>query len=376
MDFSLNEEQRMLTDLVNRFIEREYAFENRRNLAQTAQGWSTEHWAALADTGLLALNVAEVYGGLGAGPAETMMVMEAFGRGLLLEPYLPTAVVGAALIGKSATDALKNDLLGELAAGSLRVALAALEPQARFDLSDVLTDAKRSNNGYVLNGQKAVVAHGDSADWLIVSARTSGQQRDRQGVSLFLVPATAAGVEIRGFSGLDGQRVAEIRLSDVHVNAEAVLGRVDLGFDDLDWAVDRGLFALCAEAVGCMARLTELTVDYLQTRKQFGKAIGSFQSLQHRLADMLGYVEQSRSITLYAASCLDGPALERRKAVSAAKALIGRAGRLIGQQAVQLHGGMGMTDELAVGWYFKRLTCIDMTWGDADHHVERYSELL
>ncbi|MHC8320449.1 acyl-CoA dehydrogenase family protein [Pseudomonas sp. GB2N2] len=376
MDFSLNEEQRMLTDLVNRFIEREYAFESRRKLAETAQGWSTENWTALADTGLLALNVAETCGGLGAGPAEIMMVMEAFGRGLLLEPYLPTAVVGAGLIGRSATDALKSDLLGELASGSLRVALAALEPQARFDLSDILTEAKRSGDCFILNGQKAVVAHGDSADWLIVSARTSGQQRERQGISLFLVPTAATGVEIRGFSGLDGQRVAEIKLSNVQVNAEALLGQVDLGFDDLEWAVDRALFALCAEAVGCMARLIELTVDYLQTRKQFGKPIGSFQALQHRLVDMLSYVEQSRSITLYAASCLDGPAVERRKAVSAAKALIGRAGRFIGQHAVQLHGGMGMTDELAAGWYFKRLTCIDMTWGDSDHHVERYSEWL
>lgn len=376
MDFSLNEEQRMLADLVNRFIEREYAFESRRKLAKTAQGWSTGNWTALADTGLLALNVAEGYGGLGAGPAETMMVMEAFGRGLLLEPYMPTAVVGAALIGKSASDPLRSDLLGELAAGSLRIALGALEPQARFDLSDILTEATRSGDGFVLNGNKAVVAHGDSADWLIVSARTSGQQRDKRGISLFLVPSSATGVQVRGFSGLDGQRVAEIKLSDVHIDANALLGQVDLGFEDLEWAVDRGVFALCAEAVGCMTRLTELTVEYLQARKQFGKPIGSFQALQHRVADMLGYVEQSRSITLYAASCLDGPSVERRKAVSAAKALIGRAGRFIGQQAVQLHGGMGMTDELAAGWYFKRLTCIDMTWGDVDHHVERYSELL
>lgn len=376
MDFSLNEEQRMLTDMVGRFIEREYGFEDRRKLAQTNRGWSTDNWTALADTGLLALNVPQEYGGLGASPVETLLIMEAFGRGLLLEPFVPTAVIGAALIEKLGSESQKSEMLGQMAVGTLRTAFATLEPQGRFDLADVLTSAHSNADGYRLNGRKSVVAHGDSADWLIVSARTSGTQRERFGVSLFLVPASAAGVTIRGFAGLDGQRLAEVELQDVQVSADGLLGPLDQGFEDLDWAVDRGLFALCAEAVGCMAKLTELTVDYLQTRKQFGKPIGSFQSLQHRLADMLGYVEQSRSITLYAASALDGPVAQRRKAVSAAKALIGRAGRFIGQHAVQLHGGMGMTDELAVGWYFKRLTCIDMTWGDSDHHVERYSEML
>ncbi|UVE18440.1 acyl-CoA dehydrogenase family protein [Pseudomonas sp. LS44] len=374
MDFSLNEEQQMLAEMVSRFIEREYDFEKRRKLAETAQGWSQDNWNALAETGLLALNVPEDFGGLNATPTETLLVMEGFGRGLLLEPYVSTAVVGAALLGKIGSAELQAELLPELAAGNLRVALAALEPQARFDLNDVTTSAKVQGNDFVLSGRKAVVSAADSAQKLIVSARTSGGQHDKAGISLFLVDTAAAGVTLRTFPALDGQHVSEVQLD----NAPAtLLGNVDQGFADLEWAVDRAAFALCAEAVGAMAKLTELTIEYLQTRKQFGVAIGSFQALQHKVADMLGAVEQARSITYYAAANLDNDSqVERRKAVSSAKSLIGRTGRFVGQAAIQLHGGMGMTDELSCGWYAKRLLCIDMSWGDADHHVELYSEVM
>ncbi|MBK5010920.1 pimeloyl-CoA dehydrogenase small subunit [Pseudomonas sp. S60] len=377
MDFSLNDEQQMLADLVARFVERQYDFEARRKLADTSQGWSAQNWAALAETGLLALALNEEHGGLGAGAEATLVVMEAFGRGLVLEPYLSSALVAAPLLQRLGDAALKSRLLDQVASGECRLGLAALEPQARFDLQDVACQAQASGTGFCLNGRKSVVAHGDSAHWLIVSARTAGNPRDRQGISLFLVDTQAEGVSVRGFPGLDGQRVAEVELHDVRLPAEALLGTRHEAFADLEWAVDRACFALCAEALGCMARLTELTVDYLRTRKQFGKPIGSFQALQHRVAEMLGYVEQVRSITCYAAAHLDDPdAAVRARAVSAAKALVGKAGRFIGQQAVQLHGGMGMTDELAVGWYFKRLTAIDMSWGDSDHHVERYGALM
>ncbi|MGP3791554.1 acyl-CoA dehydrogenase family protein [Pseudomonas sp. B392_1p] len=377
MDFSLNDEQQMLADLVARFVERQYDFETRRRLAESPRGWSEENWSALAETGLLALGLDEQYGGLGAGAEEILVVMEAFGRGLVLEPYLASALVGSTLLQRVAGTSLQERILPALASGEQRISLAALEPQARFDLWEVACEARQVDGGFRLNGRKSVVAHGDSADWLIVSARTAGARDDHYGISLFLVDARAPGVSVRGFPGLDGQRVAEVELRNVTVAADALLGREHLALVELEWAADQACFALCAEAVGCMSRLTELTVEYLQTRKQFGKPIGSFQALQHRVAEMLGLVEQARSITCFAAANLHNEQADQRvRAVSAAKALIGRSARLIGQQAIQLHGGMGMTDELAVGWYCKRLTVIDMSWGDSDHHVERYGALM
>ncbi|TDN59243.1 acyl-CoA dehydrogenase [Paraburkholderia sp. BL10I2N1] len=377
MDFTLVEEQQMLADVVGRFVDNEYGFEARRRLAATPQGWSAEHWSTLAKMGLLALNVPEQYGGLAASPAETMIVMEAFGRGLVLEPYLSSAVLGTRLIGRAAHETHKASWLNSLAGGTLKTALATLEPGARFDLWNVTTMARASGTGYVLNGRKGVVLHGDSADVLLVSARTSGGATDTAGITLFAVDAKAPGVTVKGFPALDGQRVAEITLAEVEVGADAVLGAVGEGYPLLEWTVDHGIFALCAEAVGTMAKLADLTYDYLRTRKQFGSPIGKFQALQHRAADILTAVEQARSMVYFAAAKLDGDdASESHRAVCAAKAMIGRSGRFIAQQAVQLHGGMGMTDELSVGWYVKRLTCIDMTWGNIEHHVELYGAYL
>ncbi|CAE6727675.1 acyl-CoA dehydrogenase family protein [Paraburkholderia aspalathi] len=377
MDFTLVEEQQMLADLVGRFVEKEYSFEARRKLSATPRGWSEQHWNTLADMGLLALNVPDEYGGMNAGVAETMIVMEALGRALVLEPYLSTAVLGARLISHVGTDTQKKRWLPELAAGRLKTALATLEPGARFDLSNVTTAARPSSEGFVIDGRKGVVLHGDSADLLLVSARTSGAQDDTTGITLFAIDPKTPGVTLRGFPALDRQRVAEVYFSGVSVESEAVLGVIGNGYGLLEWTVDHGLFALCAEAVGTMAKLAEMTYDYLRTRTQFGRPIGEFQALQHRAADILTAVEQARSVVYFAASRLAGAdADERRRALSAAKNLIGRCGRFVGQQAVQLHGGMGMTEELPVGWYFKRLTCIDMTWGDAEHHLERYGTHL
>jgi alkylation response protein AidB-like acyl-CoA dehydrogenase len=377
MDFTLVEEEQMLADVVGRFVEKEYDFEARRRLAATPQGWSDAHWSTLAEMGVLALNVPQEHGGLGAGPVETMLVMETFGRGLVLEPYLSSAVLGAKLIGRAGHEARKGEMLAGIADGSLRTALATLEPGARFDLWNVATTAEPAGDGFVLKGRKGVVLHGDCADVLLVSARTSGEQTHKSGITLFAVDARAHGVSVKAFPALDGQRVAEVVLDGVRVDAQAVIGAVDHGYALLEWTVDQGIFALCAEAVGAMSRLSELTFEYLRTRKQFGSPIGKFQALQHRAADILTAVEQARSIVYFAAAKLAGDdAQAARRAVSAAKALIGRSARFVAQHAVQLHGGMGMTDELAVGWYVKRLTCIDMTWGNTEHHIELYGAFL
>jgi len=377
MDFTLVEEEQMLADVVGRFVEKEYDFEARRRLAATQQGWSATHWSTLAEMGVLALNVPEDHGGLGAGPIETMLVMEAFGRGLVLEPFVSSAVIGAKLIGRAGHKARKAQLLSGIADGSLKTALATLEPGARFDLWNVATRAERTRDGFLLNGRKGVVLHGDCADILLVSARTSGEQTDLDGITLFAVDARAQGVTVKGFPALDGQRIAELVLQDVRVDSQAVIGVVDQGYPLLQWTVDQGIFALCAEAVGAMSRLSDLTFEYLRTRKQFGSPIGKFQALQHRAADILTAVEQAKSIVYFAAAKLgEDDEVAAHRAVTAAKALIGRSARFVAQQAVQLHGGMGMTDELAVGWYVKRLTCIDMTWGNTEHHTELYGAFL
>ena len=378
MNFIHTEEQQMLADTVARFVRDEYDFDARRKRLEAsrrqAPGYSPALWSQLADLGLFALNVPEAYGGIGAGPVEAMIVMEGLGRGLVLEPFLTTGVIAPRLIATHGTAAQKDRFLAALATGRLRVALAVLEAGSRFDLDEVATTARRAADGWILDGAKSVVLHGDSADWLLVTART---QAPPDGLTLMLVDARAAGVTATGFPTIDGQRAAEVRFDGVRVSEEDVIGEVGRGLPLAEWAVDQGLAALAAEAVGAMDRLTELTCDHLATRKQFGQPIGSFQVLQHRAADMRIAVEQARALALMAAARVDSmDAGERRRAASAAKAMAGRSGRFIGQQATQLHGGMGMTDEMACGHYFKRLTAIDMTWGDTDHHVERYGELL
>jgi alkylation response protein AidB-like acyl-CoA dehydrogenase len=381
MNFILNEEQQMLADTVARFVQTEYDFEARRKrvatAADAAPGYDDVMWSQLAELGLFGLNVPEAFGGIGAGPVETMIVMEGLGRGLVREPFLTTGVIAARLIATYGSAAQKDRFLGPIAAGELRFALAAFEPQSRYDLHDVATTALRGGAGWVLGGTKSVVLHGDSADWLIVTARTRAAPTADEGLTLLLVDGRAPGITARGFATIDGQRVAEIEFEGVHVDSIATIGEVDQGLQLAEWAVDQGLAALAAEAVGAMDRLTELTCEYLATRKQFGVAIGSFQALQHRAADMRIAVEQARALALMAAAGVDSTdTRERRRAASAAKAMAGRSGRFVGQQATQLHGGMGMTDEMACGHYFKRLTAIDMTWGNTEHHVERYGELL
>ncbi|HUC09643.1 MAG TPA: acyl-CoA dehydrogenase family protein [Stellaceae bacterium] len=370
MDFDLSDEQRLLKESLDRLVRDRYAFEQRKAYAQDAEGWSRELWRQYAELGLLGVPFAESHGGSGGGAVETMLVMEAFGRALVLEPYLATVVLGGGCLRHGASDALRADLVPKIADGSLTLAFAQTERHSRWNLADVSTTAARDGAGWMIDGEKGVVVHGDTADKLIVTARIDGGQRDREGIGVFLVDAQAAGVSRRGYPTQDGLRAAEVTLTGVRVGPEAILGKPGDGLALIERVVDEAIAALCAEAVGAMAVMHELTLDYLKTRRQFGREIGSFQVLQHRAVDMLVALEQARSMAMFATMMAsEENAAERRKAVAAAKVQIGRSGKFVGQQAIQLHGGIGMTIEYKVGHYFKRMTMIDTIFGDADHHL-------
>jgi pimeloyl-CoA dehydrogenase small subunit len=370
MDFDLSEEQRMLKDSAERLIAERYDFEQRKKYMKEPDGFSRDMWRRYADMGLLGLRFEERYGGSGGGPVETMIVMEAFGRGLTLEPYLTTAVLSGELIRLAGSESQRSELLPRIADGSLLAAWAHGEPQSRYELADVACTARRDADGWILDGIKTHVMHADSADKLIVSARIAGAQRDRDGIALFLVDAAAPGIERRGYSTQDGLRAARIALSGVRVASRDVLGEPGKAAPIVERVADTALAALAAEAVGAMSAAHEVTVDYLKTRKQFGVTIGSFQALQHRAVDMLVELEQARSMALFATMMVDeSDAAERRRAISAATVQIRRSGRFVGQQAVQLHGGIGMTLEYKIGHYFKRLTAMETLFGDTDHHL-------
>jgi len=374
MDFDLTDDQRLLKDSVDRLIADHYAFEQRKKYLTEPTGWSAAVWNQYAELGLLGLPFEEKLGGFGGGAVETMIVMEAFGRGLVLEPYFATVILGGGLLRRAGGEALRAALVPQIIAGKLKLAFAHIERQSRYDLADVSTTARKDADGYVLDGAKSVVLHGDCADKLLVTARVSGGRRDRDGVGLFLVDADAAGVTRRGYPTQDGLRAAELTLAGVRVGPDAVLG--DNALPAIEHVVDEAIAALCAEAVGTMQAMHETTLEYLKTRQQFGRPIGSFQVLQHRSVDMLVALEGARSMAMFAAvMAAEEDAMERRRAIAAAKVQIGRSGKHIGQEAIQLHGGIGMTMEYSVGHYFKRMTTIDMLFGDADTHLATLARL-
>jgi len=370
MDFELSEEQRLLKDSVERLLADHYEFEARKTYMEAPEGFGRELWAKYAELGLLGLPFEERFGGFGGGPVETMIVAEAFGRALALEPFLATVVLGGGLLRHGGSDEQRAALLPKIGDGSLLLAFAHSERQSRYHLADVATSARRDGSRFVLDGAKTLVLHGDVADKFLVSARVSGDRRDPQGIGLFLVDAAAPGVSRRGYQTIDGQRAAELTLAKVAVEPEAAIGKPGDAFALIRRVVDEAIAALCAEAVGAMASMHELTVEYLKTRRQFGVPIGTFQVLQHRAVDMLIALEQARSMAMLATMMVaEENEAERHKTIAAAKVQIGRSGRLVGQQAVQLHGGIGMTMEYKVGHYFKRVTAIDAMFGDADHHL-------
>ncbi len=376
MDFNFSEEQRQFRDSLDRYLRDAYDFDTRRQILRSDAGWSPEQWQQLAELGALAIALPEDHGGFGGNAFDTLLVMESLGRAMVVEPYIATVVLGAGLIADAGSEAQKAELLPAVAGGELRLALACGESGPRYALHKVSTTARKDGDHWVLDGHKTAVLHGDVADRIIVSARTDGAIDAEQGISLFLVAADATGVRRHGYPTQDGQRAAEVHLDKVRVPADALIGTLHAGLPVLEKAVDAANVALCAEAVGNMGALIEATVNYLKTRKQFGMPIGSFQALQHRAVDMYLHAEQARSMAYLAAAKLDAGVDERRRAVSAAKVLVSQSARFVGQQAVQLHGGMGVVDELNVSHYFKRLTMINATFGDADHHLGLFSDML
>jgi alkylation response protein AidB-like acyl-CoA dehydrogenase len=369
MDFNFTEEQQQFGDALRRWVDKDYGFETRKRIVHSASGVSDVAWDTLVELGMTALPVPEAQGGFSGTAVDLLVVMQELGRGLVVEPYFAT-VWGAKFLQLAGN---QHHRLEDVAKGELKLACALGEKHARHDLADIKTIASINGEGYRIDGTKTVVIHGGQAGALIVSARSAGTQRDTNGISLFVVPVDTPGVIIRDYRTIDGQRAATVQFNHVAVPASSLLGKMGGGWDLLEEAADYGVSLLCAEAVGAMDAIFNATLDYVKTRKQFGLAIGSFQALQHRMADMYIHLEQARSMAMLVAARMSCDAEERRRVASAAKVRIGQAAKFIGQQAVQLHGGMGVTDELPAAHHFKRLSMIELTLGDVDHHLERFT---
>ena len=373
MNFELSEEQRMIQQSVERFVEDNYDLNSRVALSSSSPGFSTEHWHSMAELGWLGLPFEEEDGGFGGNQIDVLVVMEQFGRGLVVEPYLASIVMGGGALKRGGTNALKSEILPQVIQGNLQLAFAYAEEQSRFDLDDVMTSARKEGENFVLNGQKSMVQNAETADKIVVSTRTSGGQVGPQGITLFLIDADAEGLSQDNFPTVDGLRASEITLENVSVGPDRILGEVDQGFSILQSVANDAMLALSAEAVGAMEVLYKDTVDYTQQREQFDHPLSEFQVLQHRMVDMFMEYEQCKSL-LYRATMetIQDPESAQRS-IHALMHLIGKSGMFIGENAVQLHGGMGMTEELRIGHYFKRLLVIDAAFGNADYHLQKFS---
>jgi alkylation response protein AidB-like acyl-CoA dehydrogenase len=374
MNFDYNEEQQLLADSVKRFVGKDYDFESRKKIVASDNGYSADVWGTFAEMGLLGLPVSTDYDGFGGGALDMMGIMESIGEGLVVEPFLATTM-GAQFVSRGASDAQKKALLPQVVAGKLTMAFAQTEKGARYSLAHIATQAKKSGSGYVIDGAKAVVVHGPCAGKLVVSARTSGALTDAKGISLFLVDAKAPGVSMKPYRTLDELRAGDVVFKGVSVPGDALIGKEGEGLALIEEIVDYGTALVCAEAVGAIKSANDATLEYLKTRKQFGVPIGAFQSLQHRMVDMVISYEQAKSMACLACDKVDSeknPA-ERKRLVSAAKVRVSEACRHVSQESIQLHGGMGMTEEMKVSHTFRRLTMIAQQFGDIDHHLERFS---
>jgi alkylation response protein AidB-like acyl-CoA dehydrogenase len=375
MDFSFTEEQSALRDTLERYLEDNYSFDQRRLALKAKSGWRPEVWGALAhELGILGASFPEELGGLGGGAVENMIVMEEFGKALVVEPYLSTVVIGGGFM-KHSGYAGAADVIAKIIAGEVTLAFAYAEPQARYSWRDLKATARKRGSGWVLDGYKTVVSGAPWASHLIVTARTSGGQRDAQGISLFLMEKSTKGAMTRDYPTMDGQRASEVTFKNVALSADALIGIEGQSLLLVEKVIDEAVAALCAEACGVLRKTYDSTVDYTKQRKQFGVPISSFQVLQHRMVDMFMQLEQAISMTYMATIKLTDSGEERAKAASAAKVQVAKACRFVGQNAIQLHGGMGMSDELAIGHYFKRATMIESAFGSVDHHLARYERL-
>jgi alkylation response protein AidB-like acyl-CoA dehydrogenase len=374
MNFNLSEEQTMIQDSIARFVQDNYELDQRNAVVAQEHGFSADHWQQFAELGWLSIPFAEEYGGFGGGPVDTMVIMQELGRGLVAEPFLPTVLLFGGLLQAGATEELKQQLIPQIIAGELQGAFAWVERQSRYEITDIRTRARQDGVDWVLNGEKTVVLGGGAAQKLIVAARTSGDQADQGGLTLFLVDAAATGVQRTVYRMTDGREAANISLSDV--TAEAVIGGVGEGYALMAPVVDNAILAVSADALGAMESLNAQTLEYLKTRKQFGVHIGSFQALQHRMVDLFAACENTKSLLYRAVCAADAGDEDAARSLLALKVMVGRAGRKIGGEAIQMHGGMGMTEELAVGFYVKRLMIANTLFGDADYQQQRFAELV
>ena len=375
MDFNFTEEQTLLENMVTSFVRDNYPWEAREAIVKTEEGWKPENWSQFAELGLLGVPFAEEFGGLGGSVVYTMIVMEQFGKGLVVEPYMPSVVLAGGLISSLGSKEQVESIIPNIISGDVRYAFAHSEPQSRFDLFDVKTSAAASGDDFILNGFKSVVFGGPIATHLIISARTSGDQRDTNGITLFLVDKKSEGLTLQNYPTIDEYRASEVVIENLKVSKDMVLGEVDNAYNAIDENIDRSTIAVCAEAVGILEVLKDATIDYCKNRKQFGQAIGKNQSIQHRLVDMMIEYEQSKSILYMACTSNLSDPTSRKKAVSAAKARIGKAIKYVGENAIQLHGGMGMVDEYLVSHYFKRATMLGVLFGNEDYHMKRFSDI-
>jgi alkylation response protein AidB-like acyl-CoA dehydrogenase len=375
MDFNFTEEQTLLENMVTSFVRDNYPWEAREAIVKTEEGWKPENWSQFAELGLLGVPFAEEFGGLGGSVVDTMIVMEQFGKGLVVEPYMPSVVLAGGLISSLGSKEQVESIIPNIISGDVRYAFAHSEPQSRFDLFDVKTSAATDGDDFILNGFKSVVFGGPIATHLIISARTSGDQRDTNGITLFLVDKKSEGLTLQNYPTIDEYRASEVVIENLKVSKDMVLGEVDNAYNAIDENIDRSTIAVCAEAVGILEVLKDATIDYCKNRKQFGQAIGKNQSIQHRLVDMMIEYEQSKSILYMACTSNLSDPTSRKKAVSAAKARIGKAIKYVGENAIQLHGGMGMVDEYLVSHYFKRATMLGVLFGNEDYHMKRFSDI-
>ena len=375
MDFSLSEEQQLLKDSITQFVDKDYQFDIRQKNVSSDLGYSSEFWKTFADLGWLGMPFSEEDGGYNGGPTDLMVIMESLGRGLVVEPYIPNVVLAGGLISRLGSSEQKSNLLPKIISGENQMSVAFSEPQSRFNLSDVITSAKKDGDNYILDGYKSVVMNGPSSNFIIIVARTSGKQLEEKGLTLFLLDPSLEGVSLRNYSNVDGSKASEVTLESVTVSSSTMLGKEGEAYNSLEEVIDLATLAISAEAIGIMEKMNEITLEYTKTREQFGETLSSFQALQHRMVDTFMAYEQTKSLLLMCAAKLTDKTEDASKSVSALKYQVGIAAKHVGEEAVQLHGGMGVTDETNNGHYFKRLTTIRAIFGNTDYHLKRYSDL-